>query len=54
MKILYITGNDEMPFYSVDGMIPFSHIIEANGINEDSIFSAGRSGTAVNVYDRQQ
>ena len=21
MKILYITGNDEMPFYSVDGMI---------------------------------
>lgn len=38
MKILYITGNDEMPFYSVDGMIPFSHIIEANGINEDSIF----------------
>ena len=38
MKILYITGNDDMPFYSVDGVIPFSHVIEANGINEDSIF----------------
>ena len=38
MKILYITGNDDMPFYSVDGMIPFSHVIEANGIDQDSIF----------------
>ena len=38
LKILYITGNDDIPFYSVDGMIPFSHIIEANGIKEDSIF----------------
>lgn len=38
LKILYITGNDEMPFYSVDGMIPFSHVIEAPGITEDSRF----------------
>lgn len=38
LKILYITGNDEMPFYSVDGMIPFSHVIEAPGITENSIF----------------
>lgn len=38
LKILYITGNDDMPFYSVDGMIPFSHVIEVNGIEEDSIF----------------
>ena len=38
LKILYITGNDEMPFYSVDGMIPFSHVIEAPGITESSIF----------------
>lgn len=38
LKILYITGNDEMPFYSVDGMLPFSHVIEANGITEDSTF----------------
>ena len=27
-----------MPFYSVDGMLPFSHVIEANGITEDSTF----------------
>ena len=38
LKILYITGNDEMPFYSVEGMIPFSHVIEAPGIREDSTF----------------
>ena len=38
LKILYITGNDDMPFYSVDGMIPFSHVIEANGISQDSTF----------------
>ena len=27
-----------MPFYSVEGMIPFSHVIEAPGIREDSTF----------------
>lgn len=55
LKILYITGNDEMPFYSVDGMLPFSHVIEANGITEDStFFLQSRSGAAVHLHDRQQ
>lgn len=29
VKILYIISDDEMPFYSMDAMIPFSHIVEA-------------------------
>ena len=31
MKILYITGNDEMPFYSVDGMIFFPYNLRQTG-----------------------
>lgn len=29
VRILYIIGDDEMPFYSMETMIPFSHVIEA-------------------------
>lgn len=36
MKVLYIIGNDEMPFYSMEAMVPFSHMVEARGIREDS------------------
>lgn len=35
MKILYIIGNDDMPFYSMEAMIPFSHVVEAQGIQSD-------------------
>lgn len=38
MKILYIIGNDEMPFYSMDAMIPFSHLVEAQGIGEGCVY----------------
>lgn len=38
MKILYIIGNDEMPFYSMEAMIPFSHVVEARDITEDCIY----------------
>lgn len=38
LKILYIIGNDEMPFYSMDAMIPFSHLVEAQGIDEDCTY----------------
>ena len=38
LKILYILGNDDMPFYSVDTMLPFSHVTEARGIQEDSTY----------------
>jgi LysM repeat protein len=36
MKILYIIGNDEMPFYSMEAMIPFTHVVEVRGIKQDS------------------
>ncbi len=35
MKVLYIVGDDDMPFYSMEAMIPFSHVVEAQGITED-------------------
>lgn len=38
MKILYIIGNDQMPFYSMETMIPFSHVVEARGINPECIY----------------
>lgn len=38
MKILYIVGNDDMPFYSMETMLPFSHVVEARGITEDSTY----------------
>lgn len=38
VKILYIISDDEMPFYSMDAMIPFSHIVEAQGIGKECIY----------------
>lgn len=35
IRILYIVSDDEMPFYSMSTMVPFSHLIEAPGIGED-------------------
>jgi len=37
MKILYIIGNDEMPFYSAETILPFRHVVEAQGITEESV-----------------
>lgn len=34
LKVLYIIGNDDMPFYSMETMIPFSHVAEARGITK--------------------
>ena len=38
LKVLYVVDNDEMPFYSMEAMIPFSHVVEARGITEDSVY----------------
>lgn len=38
LKVLYIVGNDNMPFYSMEAMIPFTHIVEARGITEDCVY----------------
>nr|WP_295284769.1 SPOCS domain-containing protein [uncultured Blautia sp.] len=38
LKVLYIVENDEMPFYSMEAMLPFSYVIEARGITENSIY----------------
>lgn len=38
LKVLYIVGNDDMPFYSMEAMIPFSHVVEARGITPESAY----------------
>lgn len=38
VKVLYIVGNDDMPFYSAEVMIPFTHTVEAAGIDEDCVY----------------
>lgn len=38
VRILYIISDDEMPFYSMETMIPFSHLIEAPGISQDCTY----------------
>ena len=38
LRALYVVSDDEMPFYSMDAMIPFSHIVEAQGIGKECIY----------------
>lgn len=38
MKILYSVGNDDMPFYSMEAMLPFTHVVEARGITPDCLY----------------
>ena len=38
LKILYIIGNDDMPFYSMETKIPFTQTVEAGGITEQSVY----------------
>lgn len=35
LRLLYIIGNDEMPFYSMEAMLPFTHVIDAKGVGPD-------------------
>lgn len=35
LRILYIISDDEMPFYSMETAIPFNHVVEAPGINQN-------------------
>ena len=34
VRILYIVSDDDMPFYSVETAVPFSHVVEARGIDD--------------------
>ena len=36
MKIMYISSDDNMPFNIADEIVPFSHLIEAEGVKEES------------------
>lgn len=39
VKLLYVTSDDKMPFSVVEGMLPFHHLIEARGIDENCIYN---------------
>lgn len=38
VRILYSISDDDMPFYSMETAIPFTHVIEAEGISKDCAF----------------
>ncbi|MBS6196444.1 MAG: DUF3794 domain-containing protein [Clostridiales bacterium] len=38
VRILYSISDDEMPFYSMETAVPFTHVIEAEGIGKDCIY----------------
>ena len=35
LRILYIVSDDDMPFYAAEAAIPFTHVIEAEGIDKN-------------------
>lgn len=39
MTLMYVTNDDAMPINAVNGLIPFTHMIEVNGIDLDSVYS---------------
>lgn len=39
VSILYITADDTLPFALMHGMVPFQHMIEVEGINQDCRYS---------------
>ncbi len=36
--ILYCISDDEMPFYSMETVVPFTHMIQAEGMGEDCVY----------------
>ena len=38
IRILYSISDDEMPFYSMETAVPFSHVIEAEGMDETCVY----------------
>ncbi len=38
IQVLYVTSDDNHPFLCIKGVIPFEHLIEANGMGKDSVF----------------
>ena len=39
VRAMYITGNDEMPYGSVQGFLPFSYVLEVPGIGMEDSFN---------------
>ena len=38
IQVLYVTSDDNHPFLCLKGVVPFEHLVEADGIGKDSIY----------------
>lgn len=56
LKVLYIVGNDEIPFYSMEVMLPFTHVVEARGITQNSVYylQAGLEQLSTTMIDSNE
>lgn len=49
INCLYITGDDKMPYYSLQGMLPFSYVMDVNGIDAKCTSNVAVSVEQLNV-----
>lgn len=49
VNCLYITGDDKIPYYSLQGMLPFSYRMDVNGINSHCTSNTSVSIEQLNV-----
>lgn len=49
VNCLYITGDDKMPYYALQGMLPFSYVMDVNGIDQNCTSNVSVSVEQLNV-----
>lgn len=49
INCLYITGDDKMPYYSLQGMLPFSYVMDVNGIDAKCTSNVAVSVEQLNI-----
>ncbi len=49
INCLYITGDDKMPYFSLQGMLPFSYVMDVNGIDAKCTSNVAVSVEQLNV-----
>ena len=56
VQILYVTTDDSVPFYTVKGSIPFSYIVDVQGIDDQCIYTidVNIEQLATNMMDSEE
>lgn len=49
MKCLYVTGDDQMPYSSFNGMLPFTYVMDTKGIQNDCTWNVQVSLEQLNI-----